>query len=413
MRLGTPQFVGERLREAREVRGITQVALGELLGVSTQAISKYEQGIASPHPNIMDKIPQTLNFPNQFFFSHFVYEEETLFWRSMSATTVMARRRANHKLTWLQAISDYLQEFIEFPPVNFPSGIFPDDPIKITPRMIETAASALRKHWGLKDRPISNVTYLLENNGAIVTRIHLDADTLDAFSCWRKSQQRPYFVLGADKNVAARSRLDAAHELGHIILHRHIDQKALKNTSTFKYIENQAFRFAGAFLLPEESFVNDFVSVNLNELTSLKMKWNVSIAAMIMRASDLGIISDEQKDRLWRNYSRQGFKKKEPLDNDVEPEKPFLLKKAIQMLIEENRQDRFQICLSLPFGQSAIEEISGLPPGYFGMHQIGSKILRFKNSSIEEYDEGSDQDEDRGINSFIESKIIPFNRKRG
>jgi Zn-dependent peptidase ImmA (M78 family)/DNA-binding XRE family transcriptional regulator len=400
MRLGTPQFVGERLREAREVRGLTQVALGELLGVTTQAISKYEQGIASPHPDIMDKIPQTLNFPSQFFFSHFIQEEDTLYYRSMSATTIMARKRAKHKFTWVQAVSDYLQEFIDFPPVNFPEGIFPDDPLKITSTMIETAASALRKHWGLKDRPISNVVYLLENNGAVVTRINLDADTLDAFSCWRKNQQRPYFVLGADKNIAARSRLDAAHELGHIILHRHIDPKILNNTRIFKCIENQAFKFAGAFLLPEESFANDFVSVNLNELRSLKMKWNVSMSAMIMRASDLRIISDEQQDRLWRNYSRQGFKKKEPLDNDIEPEKPYLLNKALQMLAKS--QDKLQICLSLPFGTSALEEIMGLPRGYFGVNQIG-KIIKFKKSKTEEFDAHT--------NEPVESNVIPFNRK--
>ena len=145
----------------------------------------------------------------------------------------MARKRAKHKFSWLKTISDYLQEFIEFPAVNFSEGIFPDDPLKITPTMIESAASNLRKHWGLKDRPISNVIHLLENNGAVVTRMRLDAHTLDAFSCWRKDQQRPYFVLGADKNVAARSRLDAAHELGHIILHRHIDQHKIKNTTMF------------------------------------------------------------------------------------------------------------------------------------------------------------------------------------
>ena len=155
--------------------------------------------------------------------------------------------------------------------------------------------------------------------------------------------------------------------------------------------------------MPGESFSNDFISVNLNELRSLKIKWNVSIAAMIMRASNLGIISDEQKDRLWRNYSRQGFNKKEPLDNDIQPEKPFLLKKAVQMIIEGNQQDKLQVCLSLPFGIPALEEITGVPSGYFGINQIG-KLLKFKKTMTEEYEDNT--------NDYVESKVIPFKRKQ-
>jgi transcriptional regulator with XRE-family HTH domain len=69
MRPGTPQFIGERLREAREARCLTQITLSEMLGVSNRAVSQYEKGTASPHPDIMAKIPKILNFPPQFFFT--------------------------------------------------------------------------------------------------------------------------------------------------------------------------------------------------------------------------------------------------------------------------------------------------------------------------------------------------------
>ena len=39
MKLGTPGFVGPRLREAREGRGLTAMSLAELLGITRSAIS--------------------------------------------------------------------------------------------------------------------------------------------------------------------------------------------------------------------------------------------------------------------------------------------------------------------------------------------------------------------------------------
>src|SRR6185295_3695781 len=107
---------------------------------------------------------------------------------------------------------------------------------------------------------ISNVTWLLENNGAIITRTCLEANTLDAFSEWQTPEGTPYFILGADKNVAVRSRFDIAHELGHIILHRNVEAVCIARQADHKLLEQQANRFAGAFLLPEHSFMSDFFS---------------------------------------------------------------------------------------------------------------------------------------------------------
>ena len=39
---------GERIRQEREAKGLTQEELAEALGVSRQAVSKWETDIASP-----------------------------------------------------------------------------------------------------------------------------------------------------------------------------------------------------------------------------------------------------------------------------------------------------------------------------------------------------------------------------
>jgi Zn-dependent peptidase ImmA (M78 family) len=134
------------------------------------------------------------------------------------------------------------------------------------------------------DGPIGNMVYLLENKGCIVSRVLLDADNLDAFSQWRFQEGRPYVVLGADKEAAARSRFDAAHELGHLVLHPNLDSVVLRKTAEFALLEAQAHKFAGAFLLPEARFCSEFRVPTLDALRMMKQKWKVSIGSMLMRA---------------------------------------------------------------------------------------------------------------------------------
>jgi Zn-dependent peptidase ImmA (M78 family)/transcriptional regulator with XRE-family HTH domain len=364
MRLGTPQFIGERLREAREARGMTQITLGELLGVSNRAISQYEKGVVSPHPEVMKNIPDKLNLPAQFFFTPLPPEEQetTLFWRSQASTTVAARVRSKWKYQWLkEKITGYLNRFVEFPSVNFPDLQCPKDPFKIQEQDIEIVASSLRKFWGLGDGIISNTIYLLENNGAIVTKMHIGVETIDAFSNWRLLEDRPYIILGLDKGSASRSRLDVAHELGHMVLHRNIDKDDFKKPHIFKLVEEQAFKFAGAFLMPSYSFASDFSGPSLSALQSLKLRWKVAMSAMLIRARDLRLISEDQENNLWRSYGRKGYRRREPLDDEIPQEDPAILQQTFRMLIENNIQTKEQICSSIPLSQTDIEELVCLP----------------------------------------------------
>jgi Zn-dependent peptidase ImmA (M78 family)/DNA-binding XRE family transcriptional regulator len=365
MRPGTPQFIGERLREAREVRGHTQITLSEVLGVSNSAISQYEKGVTSPYPEIMDKLLTALNFPANFFFTPpRPPEEETIvFYRSRKSATIAARKRAEWKYTWLKEVVDYLSQFFEFPNVNFPNCPFTEDPFDISMKHIEIAASSLRTFWGLGDKIISNTVYLLENNGAIVTKLPFDNEALDAFSNWRWIENRPYVILGSDKLSASRSRLDVCHELGHMVLHRNVKKEDFKKKSVFDLIEDQAYAFAGAFLMPASSFASEFIP-NLIALQSLKMRWNVSIAAMIMRGRNLGLLSEDQERNLWRNYARKGYRRHEPLDDQIEHESPAVLRQSFETLIEHKIQTKDQILSSFCLGQKDIEELAVLPEGF-------------------------------------------------
>lgn len=316
----------------------------------------------------MQKIEQALNLPPAFFWRPVVEqsEERRIFYRSMKSATKQARTRMDRRHDWLKEIANHLKEFVNFPPVFFPLFEVPRDPRELSHEDIEELASQTRKYWGLGEGPISNVVSLLENNGALVARGMMEADELDAFSEWTDHDESPFTFLGADKHSAPRSRYDAAHELGHLALHRCIDKKHIDNKRTFDIIEKQAHRFAGAFLLPASSFANDFYAPNLDSFRALKSKWKTSVAMMISRSADLGFVSKEQTRRLWINHTRRGWKFKEPLDDQLPIEKPQVLRRAFELLVNEGIETRTEIRTALPYSLGDIEELSGLTPHFLG-----------------------------------------------
>ena len=248
-------------------------------------------------------------------------------------------------------IDAYLREFVNFPKINIPKFDMPRDPKQISNKQIEEIAIETRRFWSIPDgEPIDNMVSLLEQNGYVIARDELGAEKLDAFSDVNQLDlnSTQYIILGSDKNISVRSRFDAAHEYAHLILHSNIDKSYLNRTVEYKLIEEQAHRFAGAFLLPANAFAIDFYSANLDALLALKPKWKISIAMMIKRSEDLNFITSEQARWLWINLSKRGWKLKEPLDDEIEIEQPLLLKRAIELLEEKNLQTRQDILFNIP-----------------------------------------------------------------
>ena len=365
MKPGTPGFVGLRLKKARELRGLTAIALAGVTEVSRQAISQYESNQQTPHPEVMSRLMKVLNLPMTWFTRPVEVPASIDFFRCMSSTTKAARTMAAQTTDILYELTDYVGRFINLPKVDFPSWETPDDPTALTDEQIEDFAEKTRRYWGLQDGPISNVVWLLENHGAIVSRMETGADELDGLSRVLGEQKRPFILLASDKCSAVRSRHDAAHELGHILLHRKVTQKHLNCKATYKLLETQAHRFGAAFLLPAKAFAADMTWPSLDCFRVLKEKWKVSMALMIMRAAHLQFISEDQARSLWINYARRGFKKREPLDDTLPIEQPRLLRKAFELLVKEQVQSPQDILTDIGLHSKDAEKMACLPPGFF------------------------------------------------
>ena len=364
-------FNGQRLRQARLYRGLSINDLAELLDVTKQAVSQYETSNMTPDFDKMTIITKELNFPPSYFFQEddFNISTKTTYFRALLSANKNARLQQITKVKHLAIIYKILDKYVEFPKLNLidTSEFISNDEIDY-----EEIALKLREFWGIGTRPIEDFPYLLEKNGIVVASYPVSQNNIDAYSQKINvdGNDKYIIVLSNDKNNAARSNFDAAHELGHILLHNwDIDLEELPRDD-FKQQEKEANNFAAAFLLPKETFLKD-VSLyprDLKYYIELKKKWKVSIAAMLMRSNKLDAINDNQYQYLVKQMTFNKWRQIEPLDNILIKKEPTLLNKSMEILIEneifnaqefldeltENKismkSDEIELLLNLPEG---------------------------------------------------------------
>lgn len=358
---GVPGFKGDRLRRAREAMGLSQTSLAAIINVSKQQVSQYEKGTDSPGPEVFDRLRAVLRHEAQYFLMAGLADNAgTKFYRSMASSTKTARLRAEAKQVWIRELLAYLSEHTVLPPVDIPK--LSKKPDLISMEEIEIFASEVRQHWGLGESPIANLVEVAESRGAVIVRQELESASLDALSEWIQPENRPLVVLNSEKNVSVRSRLDLAHELGHMVLHDGVTPEALANEETFDLIESQAFRFGAALLLPEKPFLEQLYAVSLEALRALKLKWRVSVAMMIQRLKDLGIIDAADHRKLRIQYSVRKWNKLEPYESEIEIEQPTLFNKCLELMTSRGIKSIDQIAIETGFSAEWIQKLLSIKP---------------------------------------------------
>ena len=229
----------------------------------------------------IDALVRVLNFPEKFFEGSDLDELSTGAASFRSLSTMPARDRdaalAAGALAFI--LSDWVDQLFKLPANDLLDLKEDIDP--------HAAARYLRQKWGLGERPVRNMVHLLETKGVRVFSLAENTRAVDAFSLWRRDV--PYIFLNTTK-TSERSRFDAAHELAHLILHRHGGAASGGRAS-----EDQANQFASAFLMPEAQVRAKLPRVySLNEIVQGKKFWGVSVSALNYRLRKLEITSDWQ-----------------------------------------------------------------------------------------------------------------------
>lgn len=362
MKQGVSNFIPSRLAEALEARGISQTSLASLIGkTSSASISRWLKGEQSPEIESLNALSASLNLPVSYFLKPAVsYGESPLFFRSMAAATKSARSKARARLRWGQQIGYFVQQYVDLPEL-----VLPEFSIKnfktLTNEDIEKFSSECRSAWGIGNGPISDLHLLMENKGIIIIHDEIEIDTMDGVSSWSGLDNRPYVYVATDKPSAVRTRFSAAHELAHLVLHRQVNTGSLNDKEEFKLIEKQAHLFAASLLMPSASFASELASPSLSNFLAMKERWKVSVGAMIMRCDSLGIIDDYYKTRLMKHYSSRGWRSGEPLDDKIQIEKPKLLSRSIDLLINKAGWSSEEVINSISLSPTDIERLAYLP----------------------------------------------------
>ncbi|MFM2478560.1 helix-turn-helix domain-containing protein [Celerinatantimonas sp. MCCC 1A17872] len=397
MKTGVGGFQPQRLTQAREALGLTKVALATLVNVSSATVTQWESGKQNPQEDKLQALASALGQASHWFLKP-VHESVNgaYFYRALSAATKGGRTVTKTKLNWIIELSQSLEKFVDWPKYKLPAL---DKPFtSISDEEIEEMALEYRNVAGLGSGPIKDLMLSAESSGVICARSEIGYDKLDGLSNWNFDDQRAYILLASDKDNGIRSRFDLAHEIGHMVLHRSMPVEKL-TIQNHKEIERQANLFASSLLLPESGFAKELNSPTLETFLTLKPRWKVSMAAMIFRAHSLGILTDLQYSNLYKNLSAKGWRSKEPYDEQVRPEKPKLLHRAVDMLVNAgmSKADLLEI---LGLQESMIEEFADLPKGFFSDNIDVDNLLAFKKINME-----SNQS-----NKFIGNNIYKFER---
>lgn len=374
-RVGVSGFESGRLIQLLEIRGIKQSHLAEIAGVGAPTVSKWINGTQSPEMDTLNKLSTALNVSPDWFTKKSIHGLKNINFRSNANALKASRAMLQARVNLAQEFVANLEEYVDFPEVDFP--IFEYKAIdEIGSQDIEKAAQECREKWGLADSPIQDLALCYENAGGILVREETGITNIEGLSGWSAFLNRPIVLLSADKANKFRSRFDLAHEIGHIVLHQYILSEDIRSRETYNLMERQAHAFAGALLMPPDRFAAEItVPVTLNDLVLLKSRWGVSVAAMVMRLFALKIISDNEKTNLFKRISERWGRRAEPLDQESAPEQPRLLKRTLELLVDEGIMTPQGVLNFLSFGNADVSSICSVSETFFDE----TKVLNFSD----------------------------------
>ncbi|MEO5946599.1 MAG: XRE family transcriptional regulator, partial [Chitinophagaceae bacterium] len=309
---------------AREARGVSQQELAEYLKVSQANLSKMEQGFINVNEGLIKGLQNHLSLPENFFYQqgellppNFSYRK-----RDKVAQRVLTTVDANINMYRIEA--EKLLNVIQFNKANVPSL---DLEKYETP---ESVARQLRKLWKVHRGPVENLTKVLEDHNILVVCFDFGTARVDGRSIIT-SDGHP-IVFANKQQLGDRHRFTLAYELGHLVMH------LIKPKGFQIDVSHQANQFAAEFLMPKEDIIKDLqVPITIQLLAELKKKWKVSMQAIMYRAADLNLLSDNQKRYLVQQFNQLKIRRREPAELDIPKEQPVLLRSLITQYKNKQR----------------------------------------------------------------------------
>ncbi len=300
---------------AREARGYSQADLAEKSGVSRSNISRFEQDSIQMSSDLLNKIMGVLKFQDSLFYADTDILPPALYRRrdTVPAKTMM---QIDANINLYQMNIARLLNAMKKEAVSIPSL-----PISETGSP-EAAATKLRKLWKLSKGTIENLTQVLEEQGILTIVIDFGTERVDSRSILIEDKFPVIFYN--KKLLGDRLRFTLAYELGHIVMHTRT------SLNTFTDLSKETNSFAAEFLMPKDDILKDLnENLDLDLLARLKGKWKASMHAILYRAVDLQVITENQKRYLINQFNALKIRRREPKELDLVIEKGRLLRDLI------------------------------------------------------------------------------------
>ncbi|SCZ23487.1 helix-turn-helix domain-containing protein [Afifella marina] len=300
---------GQRLKLARKRAGLSMQALADRAtpSVSAQAISKYEADKMMPSSSVLVGLGKALGVSLDFLLGGQVKALESVEWRKNS--TASAQDRAMAEAIVIDKLEDYLaiEDILDLHRGEDPFATLRVDHV-VDEDAIEAKAREVRRVWKLGIDPIPSMTALLEDKGLKVIEADLP-ERINGLACHvERVEGSPTEVIVVSRHTnVERKRFNLAHELAHRII------IATGNAALKK--EPSMHRFAGAFLIPREHLEGEAGrnrhGMTWIEIMRLKRTYGVSAAAMLVRLSQVGILSKSALEYAFKTYARS-WRREEP-----------------------------------------------------------------------------------------------------
>lgn len=294
-------MLSDRIHRARVLKRMTLQEMADAMGVSKQALSKFETGKDTPNSTRIIQMAKLLGVKPEYFFRPYSAELGNVEFRKQSALSAKDRDAV------IEQTRDSLERYLIlesfFEGEDLPRHFSDKARYEVNSlEDAEKAAEQLRKLWRIGFDAIENLTELLEDQGLKVVALNAP-DKFDGLS----AEVGPHSVVILNKNRPGdRQRFTAAHELGHLVMRisPRLDE------------EKACHRFAGAFLFPAECVKREFgqrrAKLHICELSSLKEKYRVSMQVVMRRAYEQGVLTEAGYKSMILLFSKYGYRKQEP-----------------------------------------------------------------------------------------------------
>lgn len=295
---------------------MTLTDLEKASGISRRSITAYENGHAAPTHQTLNDLASALSVSTGFLAGPEIPDlpVNNLSFRAMSKLPASQRDAASAAARIAMLVEELLVTQYKLPQLDIPT----------LPHLgPEESAERLRADWKLGDGPIPNIVHLLEAHGVRVFSLAADCSAVDAFCTIHQGTGTPFVFLNMAKS-GERGRFDAAHELGHLVMH------AAHRIPHGPEAEKEAQDFASAFLMPRAALLrNRPFSPSLNGILAAKRQWRVAAVAMTYRLHDLEMLNDWQYRTIIKSLAQMGYRRSEP--GGIPRETSLLLRKVLNL----------------------------------------------------------------------------------